>query len=94
MNNNNINNNFQNLSPFEIVDKYEQVIVEIDMQIDNTKEVRDLFYKQLIEFKTNLSNKNSNSNNNIYSSNIMEKINDKQKQYDQLTYNLESLKKY
>jgi hypothetical protein len=76
---NNNSNNFENLSPFEIVDKYEQVIAEIDMQINNIKEVRDLFYKQLIEFKTDLSNNNNNSNNNIYSLDIMEKINNTQK---------------
>jgi hypothetical protein len=44
-NNNNNNNNFEKLSLFDFVDKYEQVIVETDMQINNTKEVRDLIYK-------------------------------------------------
>jgi hypothetical protein len=81
MNNNN-NNNFENLSQFDFVDKYEQVIVETDMQINNTKEVRDLIYKQLIEFQIDLYNSNNNSNNNIYSFNIMEKINNTQKLFN------------
>jgi gas vesicle protein len=93
MNNNNNNINFENLSPFEIVDKYEKVITEINMQISNTKELIDQIYKQLIEFKANLSNNNNNSNNNIYSSDIMERINDTQKLFDQLTNELKSLKK-
>jgi hypothetical protein len=64
------------------------------MQINNSKEVRDIFYKQLIEFQTDLSNNNNNTNNNIYSSDIMERINNTQKLFVQLTNELESLKNH
>jgi hypothetical protein len=73
-NNNNNNNNFENLSPLEFVDKYEKLIVEINIQIYDTNEVRDTFYEQLIEFKS-LNNYLIN-NRNIF-------IDYKDKKYDE-----------
>jgi septal ring factor EnvC (AmiA/AmiB activator) len=85
--------NFENFLPSPILDieKHEKQINKIQEQIDEIEEIRDQFYDQLIEFKMQMKNLSNNNNNNNNYSNIMEKINETQKQLDYLTDELEIL---